>query len=84
MENLNIVGFPKLLFLSKQQLAQNGGAKYEGKIKELLNQGLLEEDEYAFKITEKGKCFIDNIYYFLLEDEEKRVIENQVRVLTIR
>lgn len=84
LENLNIVGFPKLLFLSKQQLAQNGGAKYEGKIKELLNQGLLEEDEYAFKITEKGKCFIDNIYYFLLEDEEKRIIENQVRVLTIR
>lgn len=83
LENLNIVGFPKLLFLSKEQLAKNGGQKYESKLHDLVDNGLLDEDEYAYKITEKGKCYIDNIYHFLLEDDEKELINKQVKVLTI-
>lgn len=83
LENLNIVGFPKLLFLSKQQLEQNGGAKYQSKLDLLLKKGMLEETAYAYKVTENGKCFIDNIYYFLLEDEEKELISRQVRTLII-
>lgn len=83
LENLNIVGFPKLLYLSKKQLEQYGNEEFEGKLNQLIDEGMLEEDKCVFKITERGKCFIDNIYYFLLENEEKVRVDTQLKVLTI-
>ncbi len=83
LRNLNIVGFPKLLYLSKDQLALYGNKEFENKIEQLIESGMLEDSEYAYKVTETGKCFIDNIYYYLLEDEEKDLVDKQLRVLTI-
>lgn len=84
LQNLNLVGFPKLLYLTKEQLAYNNGMKYLDKLDYLIKEGVLMETERDYRITEKGKCFIDNIYYFLLEDEEKAIINKQIRVLSIR
>lgn len=83
LENLNIVGFPKLLYLSKEQLARYGNKEFEGKINQLVADGVLEDSECAFKVTDMGKSFIDNIYYFLLEEAEKKVVDEQLQVLTI-
>lgn len=84
LENLNILGFPKLLYLTKEQLKYNNGQKYKDKLKTFINEGLLEENEYYYKVTEKGKCFIDNMYYFLLEDEEREKVDKQIKKLVIR
>lgn len=83
LQNINIVGFPKLLYLSKRQLEQNGAYKFSDKIEELIQLGLLYEDEYAYRVTEKGKSYIDNMYYFIIEDDERQVIDHQVRILRI-
>lgn len=83
LQNLNLVGFPKLLYLTKAQLKYNKGEKYLDKLDHLIKEEMLVETETDYRITEKGKCFIDNIYYFLLEDEEKEVINKQIRVLSI-
>lgn len=84
LQNLNLVGFPKLLYLTKEQLKYNNGEKYLDKLNYLIKEGLLMETEREYRITEMGKCFIDNIYYFLLEDEEKAIINKQIRVLSIK
>ncbi|WP_222702623.1 hypothetical protein, partial [Fusobacterium necrophorum] len=83
LQNLNVVGFPKILYLSKKQLRINGSERYDYKIKKLLEYGMLEESLDGFNITEEGKCFIDNIYYYLLEDEEREKINRQTKILYI-
>ncbi|WP_010247220.1 radical SAM protein [Peptoniphilus rhinitidis] len=83
LQNLNVVGFPKVLYLSKKQLTMNGAERYDYKIKKLLENGMLEESLDGFSITEEGKCFIDNIYYYLLEDEEKERVTRQTKILYI-
>ena len=83
LQNLNVVGFPKILYLSKKQLRMNGSERYDYKIKKLLEYGMLEESLDGFNITEEGKCFIDNIYYYLLEDEEREKINRQTKILYI-
>lgn len=84
LNNLNIVGFPKLLYLTKAQLEHNHGEKYMEKIQQLISGGMLLETEVDYKVTEKGKCYIDNIYYFLLEEQEKNIIDKQIRILSIQ
>lgn len=83
LSRINIVGFPKLLYLSKQQFAQFSNKEFEEKINTLLKNGMLEETQYAYQVTELGKCYIDNMYYYLLEDEEKQRVDTQLRVLSI-
>lgn len=61
----------------------NGSERYDYKIKKLLEYGMLEESLDGFNITEEGKCFIDNIYYYLLEDEEREKINRQTKILYI-
>lgn len=83
LQNINIVGFPKLLYLYKTQLAQYDNKEFENKIHKLVSEGLLEETSDVFKVTRIGKCYIDNMYYYLLEDEEKAKIDKQLKILTI-
>ena len=54
------------------------------KIQQLISGGMLLETEVDYKVTEKGKCYIDNIYYFLLEEQEKNIIDKQIRILSIQ
>lgn len=83
LENINVVGFPKLLMLSKDALTENMYEKYESKLKYLLDAGFLEEDRWFYKLTKKGKSFIDNVYYFMIDDHEKAVVNRQIKMLVL-
>lgn len=78
-ENIKIVGFPKLLMLSKSLLTPELINRYKAKLESLIKKGFIIESECKFELTEIGKCYIDDIYYSLLEEDEKQVIENQLK-----
>lgn len=83
LERMHIVGFPKLLKMQKSRLSKEVAAEYKNKFDYLKRQGLIEESEFQYNLTEKGKCFVDNIYYYLIDDDEKKLIENQIKILTL-
>jgi coproporphyrinogen III oxidase-like Fe-S oxidoreductase len=83
-ENIKIVGFPKLLMLSKSFLTPELFDRYKDKLESLIKKGFIRDSEYNFELTEIGKCYIDDIYYSLLEDEEKQVIEKQLKYSILR
>ena len=55
IENMQIVGFPKVLVLNKG-LVQNPKIweRFSSKFEVLKEQGMIEETEYSFYLTKKG------------------------------
>lgn len=84
LENMNIVGFPKLLRLYKYNINENIKRKFQDKLNYLIDKNLLNEKELYYELTQTGKNFIDNIYYFLIDSKEKDIIKNQVKILALK
>ena len=81
IENKEIVGFPKVLVLNKQLLDKPAvNRRFQEKFDTLMAEGYIREDEYAYYLTEKGTYYIDNLYWFLLEEEEKKSIREDMTI----
>lgn len=85
-ERTPIIGFPKVLSLNKKfinasELIQK---EYTPKFNQLLKENLIEEKGDYFVLTREGKYFISNIYYFLLDDEERKKIDKQIKILQLQ
>lgn len=82
MEQMDIVGFSKLLNLSKTVLEQSKRKDYfEAKLRELIQGGMVKELEDRYRLTSRGRLFVDNIYYFMLDDEERTVIDKEMKIV---
>lgn len=79
---MNIVGFSKLLELSKSLLEQSAQREnLEKKLKVLLQEGMLEELEDRYCLTRRGRLFVDNIYYYMLDDEERKAVNKEMKIV---
>lgn len=83
MERTHIVGFPRVLSLSKKRISEDLYREYAPKFQYLIENDLVEEQEECFELTKKGKCFVDNVYYFLIDDAQKSMINHQLKILTL-
>lgn len=79
IENMQIVGFPKVLVLNKGLFrTPEIWQRFSHKFETLKEQGMIEENEKSFYLTRKGKNYIDNIYWYLLEEEEKEFLKKDI------
>jgi coproporphyrinogen III oxidase-like Fe-S oxidoreductase len=78
-----IVGFPRLLQLQKNTLSAQLRDRFADKLNYLLKSGLLEESSEAFLLTGKGRAYINNIYFFLMDESEQKEIENRLKILKL-
>ncbi len=83
LERMNVVGFPKLLMLSRDMLSGELSDEYGERLARLIQEGLLEETSSGYNLTSKGKCFIDDIYYCMLDEQEKSIVDKQIKVLKL-
>lgn len=82
LEQMDIVGFPKLLKLSKNVLEKSSRkSDFDTKLRRLVQEGMIEEREDCYCVTAKGRLFVDNIYYFMLDDEERSVINREMKIV---
>lgn len=81
-ENMGIVGFPKVLRLSKKQLEKEGmKERFSEKLDYLVKQGLIEENDQEYYVSRMGRLFVDNIYLFMLEDAEKEILQERIKIV---
>lgn len=81
IENMQIVGFPKVLVLNKQLLEKDGvKQRFADKFRMLKAEGYIDENETEFYLTPLGKLYIDNIYWYLLEEEEQENLKKEIVV----
>ena len=76
-----IVGFPKLLEISKRALERI--MDYKDTLitfQWLQKKGMIEDQGLYYKLTSRGKCYIDNIYMSLLSEEERKKLVNTVKI----
>lgn len=82
---VGIVGFPKVLGISKKVLRRMvGNETFQETMCFLARMGMVEEGDIGFRLSQKGKCFIDNIYMALLSEEEKRNLIKTTKIHCIR
>lgn len=83
MDYMQIVGFPKVLRLYKAQLEKSAyREEFLPKLERLMADGLLDEQPNAYVLTKKGRLLVDNIYYYMLDDTERSIIDEQLAVIT--
>ena len=46
----------------------------------LQKKGMIEDQGLYYKLTSRGKCYIDNIYMSLLSEEERKKLVNTVKI----
>lgn len=81
IENMQIVGFPKVLVLNKQLLEKDSvKERFADKFRALKAEGYIDENKTAFYLTPLGKLYIDNIYWYLLEEEEQENLKKEIVV----
>lgn len=83
IERAPIVGFPKVLRLGKNQLPKSLMQEYQEGFEKLKEEGLVVESQDSFELTEKGKCYVSNIQLFLMSENERRLVEEQLKILTL-
>lgn len=81
MERIPVVGFPRLLSLRKDMLSGHLEAKYRDKLNFLIDLGMLQETAESFDLTHKGKAYINNIYFMLMEDVEQKEVERRLKII---
>lgn len=80
---MDIVSFSKLLELSKKILEKSDRREsFEQKLNVLTQQGMVMELSDRYKLTAKGRLFVDNIYYYMLDDEEREIIKKEMKIVT--
>lgn len=78
-EFMNIVSFSKLLVLSKKMLDQNVYRDmFKAKLDKLIEMGYVQEEESCYRVTKLGRLYVDNIYYYMLDDAEREFVDTQV------
>jgi anaerobilin synthase len=84
LQRIPIVGFPRLLRLPKDILSEQMKERYGDKLRELIDMRMLEETSDSFILTNKGKAFINNIYFMMMEESEQKEIEKQLKILILQ
>lgn len=84
LQRIPIVGFPRLLRLPKNILSEQMKERYGDKLRELIDMRMLEETSDSFVLTNKGKAFINNIYFMMMEEAEQKEIERQLKILRLQ
>ena len=84
LQRIPIVGFPRLLRLPKNILSEQMKERYGDKLRELIDTRMLEETSDSFVLTNKGKAFINNIYFMMMEEAEQKEIERQLKILRLQ
>ena len=84
LQRIPIVGFPRLLRLPKDILSDQMKERYGDKLRELIDMRMLEETSDSFVLTNKGKAFINNIYFMMMEEAEQKEIERQLKILRLQ
>nr|WP_300304633.1 radical SAM protein [uncultured Anaerostipes sp.] len=82
MDQMNIVSFSKLLQLSKAMVETSDRKDYfKEKLNHLIQEGMVEELEDRYRITKTGRLFVDNIYYYMLDNAEREVIQKEMQMV---
>jgi len=84
LQRIPIVGFPRLLRLPKDILSEQMKERYGDKLTELIDMRMLEKTSDSFVLTNKGKTFINNIYFMMMEEAEQKEIERQLKILRLQ
>jgi coproporphyrinogen III oxidase-like Fe-S oxidoreductase len=84
LRRIPIVGFPRLLRLPKNILSEQMKERYRDKFRELIDTQMLEETPDSFVLTNKGKIFINNIYFMMMEEAEQKEIEKRLKILRLQ
>lgn len=71
----------KLLNINKNIIKKINSKEFVNKINVLIQKKFLNNEKNYFKLTNKGKCFIDNICFFLMNTEEKKKIQKYFKIL---
>jgi coproporphyrinogen III oxidase-like Fe-S oxidoreductase len=84
LQRIPIVGFPRLLRLPKDILSEQMKERYVDKLRDMIDMRMLEETSDSFVLTNKGKAFINNIYFMMMEEAEQKEIERQLKILRLQ
>jgi len=84
LQRIPIVGFPRLLRLPKDILSEQMKERYGDKLRDMIDMRMLEETSDSFVLTNKGKAFINNIYFMMMEEAEQKEIERQLKILRLQ
>ncbi len=80
---MNIVSFSKLLVLSKQAVLNSVHKDYFLKKLEFLKTiDMVQELDDRYVVTKKGRLYVDNIYYFMLDENEQKVVDHEMQKVT--
>ena len=81
-QQMDIVGFSKMLLLSKKLLhASEYYSQFQEKLQQLVREGYVEELPDAYRLTRKGALFVDNIYLYMLDDGEREIVHQQMKTV---
>lgn len=76
-----IIGFPKTLAIGKGVLQRvQNNQEFLSTFEYLLKDEILEEKDEIYRLTQYGKCYIDNVYMALLSKEERKNILDAVKI----
>lgn len=54
---------------------------FKEKLNHLIQEGMVEELEDRYRITKTGRLFVDNIYYYMLDNAEREVIQKEMQMV---
>lgn len=80
---MGIIGFPKVLGISKNVLKGIDDVVFTKKLHRLFEKHMLMETPNSYVLTEKGKGYIDNIYMALLSDKERKEVIKTIKIHVI-
>ena len=80
-ENMQVIGWPKLFSLSKGLLTERTKKRFEPLLRFLIEKNVVVEQEDAYVLTEEARYYADNVYFMMLPENERKVVENQLRIL---
>ena len=81
IENMRIIGWPKLFRLSKALLTDRSYEQIRSAMELLIRKGAVIENEDAFVMNEEAKYYSDNIYFMMIPEKERRIVEEQLKIL---
>ena len=81
LENMRVVGWPKLFCLSKNLLTERSYEQIRPAMEFLMERGAVIEQADAYVLSEEAKYYADNIYFMMLPEHERKIIEKQLKIL---